>query len=67
MSFGNPKQYCAILPACVPDPIFVLVFDAVFNGLAQGTEPERLTDNKSVQRQRKHQRLTLYCSSISSN
>src|SRR5262249_29669480 len=43
----------------VPDPIALLVFDAVLDGLANRSQPGRLTDDEPMQGQCKDQRLRL--------
>src|SRR5215813_5819813 len=41
-----------------PDAVLALV-DAMLDRLAQRPQPERLTDDETVQREREHQRLAL--------
>src|SRR6266550_1278732 len=45
--------------ARVPDPILVLVLDAMLDGLPHRPQPERLPHDEAVQRQREHERLAL--------
>jgi hypothetical protein len=48
-AFRSEKQYFAISPrAGVPDPILVLVLDAMLDGLAHRTQAERLPNDEAV-------------------
>src|SRR5262245_10795751 len=51
--------FCDVAGARVPDPILVLVLDAMLDGLAHRTQAERLPDDEAVQRQRIDERLVL--------
>ena len=42
-----------------PDPLRVLVLDAVFDRLSQRSQAERLADDEAMERQREHKRVPL--------